>query len=118
MRTVRDMNLSKLIADDVPLFLALLKDIFPKVTDPPKKVYKNVEDGSRALISKNLLVDWDSWMLKVVQLHLGGNNWPRRDLLNHFKGMRPLWCATASCWWGPRSVGAPNAPKINGQSRA
>ena len=27
MRTVRDMNLSKLVADDVPLFLALLKDI-------------------------------------------------------------------------------------------
>lgn len=69
MRTVRDMNLSKLVADDVPLFLALLKDIFPKVTDPPKKVYKNVEDGSRALISKNLLVDWDSWMLKVIQLY-------------------------------------------------
>ncbi|CAJ1345300.1 unnamed protein product [Effrenium voratum] len=69
MRTVRDMNLSKLVADDVPLFLALLKDLFPKVTDPPKKVYKNVEDGSRALLSKNLLVDWDTWMLKVVQLY-------------------------------------------------
>ena len=27
MRTVRDMNLSKFVADDVPLFLALLKDI-------------------------------------------------------------------------------------------
>lgn len=67
-----------------------------EVTDPPKKVYKNVEDGSRvpasgvhdggkaaevawamtghgfkALISKNLLVDWDTWMLKVIQLCLG-----------------------------------------------
>eukprot|EP00930_Biecheleria_cincta_P050644 TRINITY_DN3582_c0_g1_i1.p1 TRINITY_DN3582_c0_g1~~TRINITY_DN3582_c0_g1_i1.p1 ORF type:complete len:2677 (-),score=555.77 TRINITY_DN3582_c0_g1_i1:255-8135(-) len=69
MRTVRDMNLSKLVADDVPLFLALLKDLFPKVTDPPKKVYKEVEDGSRALLKQNLLVDWDTWMLKVVQLY-------------------------------------------------
>jgi len=35
MRTVRDMNLSKLVADDVPLFLALLRDIFPKVETHP-----------------------------------------------------------------------------------
>ncbi|OLQ04247.1 Dynein heavy chain 8, axonemal [Symbiodinium microadriaticum] len=35
------------------------------VTDPPKKVYKNVE----ALISKNLLVDWDTWMLKDGLAH-------------------------------------------------
>ncbi|CAK0842732.1 unnamed protein product [Prorocentrum cordatum] len=48
MRTVRDMNLSKLVADDVPLFLALLRDLFPKVTDPPKKVYENIEDGTKA----------------------------------------------------------------------
>jgi len=69
MRTVRDMNLSKLVADDVPLFLALLKDIFPKVSDPPKKVYTNIENGTRALIEKNMLVDWDSWFLKVIQLY-------------------------------------------------
>ena len=50
------------------------------MTDPPKKVYKNVEDGSRALISKNLLVDWDSWMLKVIQLHLGGAEASHRPL--------------------------------------
>mmetsp|Transcript_3629 Transcript_3629/g.6367 ORF Transcript_3629/g.6367 Transcript_3629/m.6367 type:complete len:3156 (-) Transcript_3629:97-9564(-) len=69
MRTVRDMNLSKLVADDVPLFLALLKDIFPKVTDPPKQVYKMVEDGSRALLKQGLLIAWDSWFLKIIQLY-------------------------------------------------
>ncbi|CAK0855452.1 unnamed protein product [Prorocentrum cordatum] len=69
MRTVRDMNLSKLVADDVPLFLALLKDLFPKVTDPPKKVYEDIENGSKELIKKNLLVEWDSWLLKVIQLY-------------------------------------------------
>ncbi|CAE8603461.1 unnamed protein product [Polarella glacialis] len=69
MRTVRDMNLSKLVADDVPLFLALLKDIFPKVADPPKQVYKMVEDGSAVLIKQNFLVNWETWMLKIIQLY-------------------------------------------------
>jgi dynein heavy chain len=63
------MNLSKLVADDVPLFLALLKDLFPKVVDPPKQFYKNIEGGSKAIIKRAKLVMWDTWFLKVIQLY-------------------------------------------------
>jgi len=69
MRTVRDMNLSKLVADDVPLFLALLKDLFPKQTDPPKKIYKDIEEGVNEYMKSHGLVNCDSWKLKVIQLY-------------------------------------------------
>ena len=45
MRTLRDMNLSKLVADDVLLFQSLLADIFPKQKEPQKKVYEQMEAG-------------------------------------------------------------------------
>lgn len=37
------MNLSKLVADDIPLFNGLLADIFPKLKEVPKKLYPDVE---------------------------------------------------------------------------
>lgn len=52
MRSLRDMNLSKLVADDIPLFQGLLKDIFPKQADPPKMVYKDVENAIPEVIKE------------------------------------------------------------------
>jgi dynein heavy chain len=43
MRSLRDMNLSKLVADDIALFNGLLMDIFPKQSDIKKKDYPDVE---------------------------------------------------------------------------
>jgi dynein heavy chain len=70
-RCVRDMNLSKLVADDTPLFLALLRDIYPKTAMGKLEnvVYENIEEGSRKIISRSKLIQWDSWFLKVIQLY-------------------------------------------------
>ncbi|CAD7937238.1 unnamed protein product [Amoebophrya sp. A120] len=69
MRTARDMNLSKFVADDVPLFLALLKDLFPKTADPPKKTYPEIDGGARKIAKAKKLTEWDTWMLKIIQLY-------------------------------------------------
>jgi dynein heavy chain len=55
MRSLRDMNLSKFVADDIPLFNALLADIFPKVTNVPKMTYAKEEAGIKNQIEKNNL---------------------------------------------------------------
>lgn len=63
------MNLSKLVADDVPLFLSLLKDIFPRQADPPKKLYREVEAAVLATIQKNGLILSDEFLIKIMQLY-------------------------------------------------
>lgn len=68
-RTLRDMNLSKLVADDVPLFLSLLKDIFPRQADPPKKYYREVENAVIEEIRKQGLVQSDAFLIKIMQLY-------------------------------------------------
>jgi dynein heavy chain len=68
-RTLRDMNLSKFVAQDIPLFLSLLKDIFPKQKDIPKKVYKEVETAVRKIIKERNLQDKQDWFIKIIQLY-------------------------------------------------
>lgn len=68
-RTLRDMNLSKFVAQDQPLFEQLLRDIFPRQTNIPKKVYKDVETAVKQLMRANLLVDRQEWFIKIIQLY-------------------------------------------------
>ncbi len=43
MRTLRDMNYSKLVNADINLFKDLLKDIFPKIGNPGEKIHEKME---------------------------------------------------------------------------
>jgi dynein heavy chain len=48
-RTLREMNLSKMVAQDVPLFLSLLADLFPNIPSPPKANYPELETQLRGM---------------------------------------------------------------------
>lgn len=63
------MNLSKLVAQDVPLFLATLADMFPAVAPPPKATYADLEKAIAEAIDTAGLIAHPSWVNKVVQLH-------------------------------------------------
>ena len=67
-RTVRDMNLSKLVSQDVPLFLSLLADLFPGMDPPAKGTYPDEERILSRVIEKYGLIYHESWVLKIIQL--------------------------------------------------
>ncbi|XP_014253708.1 dynein heavy chain 8, axonemal isoform X2 [Cimex lectularius] len=68
MRVLRDMNLSKLADEDEPLFMALIEDLFVglKLTF---STYKDLQAGILQTCQKQILTNWPSWNLKIVQLY-------------------------------------------------
>lgn len=68
-QTLRDMNLSKLVAQDVPLFLSLLADLFPTIQFPPKGSYPELQVALQVEIEKAGLVDHPGWFNEIIQLY-------------------------------------------------
>lgn len=68
-RTLREMNLSKMVAQDVPLFLSLLADLFPNLSPPPKAEYPQLEAALKNAVEANKLVYHPTWVGKVLQLY-------------------------------------------------
>ena len=68
-RTLREMNLSKMVAQDVPLFLSLLADLFPYLSSPPKAEYPALEEALKRIVEQNKLIFHPSWVNKVLQLY-------------------------------------------------
>lgn len=69
MRVLRDMNLSKLIDEDEPLFISLVTDLFPNQT-LEKTAYPDLENSISEQVDQAGLIYHPPWVLKLIQVSI------------------------------------------------
>ena len=68
MRILKDMNVSKLVDEDEPLFQSLVNDLFPNVI-VEKQSYTELEDHLKEYLDHNKMIYHPSWAVKMIQLY-------------------------------------------------
>ena len=68
MRALRDMNLPKFVYEDVPLFMGLIKDLFPGL-DCPRVRYPDFNDAVEDVLAANKKIILPVQVDKVIQMH-------------------------------------------------
>eukprot|EP00002_Diphylleia_rotans_P028875 TRINITY_DN5840_c0_g1_i3.p1 TRINITY_DN5840_c0_g1~~TRINITY_DN5840_c0_g1_i3.p1 ORF type:complete len:4482 (-),score=987.95 TRINITY_DN5840_c0_g1_i3:157-13602(-) len=68
LRVIRDTNMTRLLPEDIPLFLSLLSDIFPMVR-VEKLRNEKLEQGVKSAILGAGLVASADWVEKIMQIH-------------------------------------------------
>lgn len=65
MRALRDMNMPKFVFEDVPLFMGLIKDLFPNM-DIKRKPFEKKDKIIEIMKSQGLFSDLPKQIDKVV----------------------------------------------------
>ncbi|KAL4452763.1 hypothetical protein ABPG75_008425, partial [Micractinium tetrahymenae] len=68
MRTLRDMNMSKFVAEDVPLFMSLIDDMFPGLK-AERAAFPEVAAALEKVVKERGLQAHPSWMRKAMELY-------------------------------------------------